>query len=69
MPWENWKEKDCKPHQVPALDCMQMGHINVQHTEAEGFWPVYPDSGLPWASWCLWCGSGISNEDISVEPD
>jgi len=56
----------CKPGDfhpdVPALDCLTRGHILVEHTEP-GAWPTENDQ-TPWASWCLWCGSGVSNEEL-----
>lgn len=47
---------------MPGLDCISRGHILVEH-EQPGAWLVYPDAHnpIPWASWCLWCGSGVSN--------
>jgi len=44
----------------PALDCLVNGHISVTHEEP-GAWPT-EDGTVPWAQWCLWCSSGISNE-------
>ena len=35
----------------PGLDCLVRGHIWVTRQE-----------GAKRASWCLWCGSGVSNE-------
>lgn len=53
---------------MPGLDCISRGHVLVEH-EQPGAWPVYPDgSQIPWAQWCLWCGSGVSNELLPEEP-
>jgi hypothetical protein len=36
---------------VPGFDCLSRGHIWVeQHV------------GHAYGSWCLWCGSGVTNE-------
>jgi hypothetical protein len=48
---------------VPAMDCLMRGHLLVTHTEPGAF-ETYPDSGEPTATWCLWCGGGVSNELI-----
>jgi hypothetical protein len=50
---------------VPGLDCLTRGHLLVQMTQPGAF-PAM-DGALPWASWCLWCGSGVSNEDLEAE--
>lgn len=51
--------------QMPGLDCISRGHLLVQH-EQPGAWTVAPDSyvRVPWAQWCIWCGGGVSNEDV-----
>lgn len=36
---------------TPGLDCLVRGHLWVKHQE-----------GVKQASWCLWCGAGVSNE-------
>jgi hypothetical protein len=35
----------------PSMDCLVRGCINVKYRD-----------GIRWASWCLWCGTGVSNE-------
>lgn len=63
--WRNWKEKGCKPHKAPGLDCISSGHISVEH-EQVGAFETEPGQ-IPRASWCLWCGSGVSN--MKLEDD
>jgi hypothetical protein len=46
--------------EVPGLDCLQPGHMTVAF-EQPGAWPTEGDA-VPRASWCLWCGTGVSNE-------
>lgn len=36
---------------VPGLDCLARGHIWVEHRV-----------GLAHGAWCLWCGTGVTNE-------
>lgn len=48
----------------PGLYCITWGHILVENVEP-GAWPVRQPDRLhprPWAQWCLFCGSGVSNE-------
>lgn len=45
---------------VPGMDCISRGHMLVSHTQ-EGAFPT-SDGGVPTATWCLWCGGGVSNE-------
>lgn len=33
-----------------------------------GAWPTENDQ-TPWASWCLWCGSGVSNEELPQQEE
>ena len=40
---------------APGFDCLSRGHIWVEH-EPEN------DQDIREAQWCLWCGSGVSNE-------
>lgn len=48
---------------MPGLDCLaRRGHILVQH-EQEGAFPT-ANGEVPSASWCLWCGGGVSNEEL-----
>lgn len=44
----------------PGIDCLVMGHIDVENTEP-GAWNT-EGGAVPFACWCLWCGSGVSNE-------
>lgn len=40
----------------PALDCLAHNHFWIENIEPGAF-------GKPLrASWCLWCGGGVSNE-------
>lgn len=50
---------------MPGLDCISRGHVLVEHTEP-GAWPT-EGGRTPWASWCLWCGGGVSNEALPEE--
>lgn len=52
---ELWSDK------TPGLDCLVRGHLVVTHTQPGAF-PTYPGSGEATASWCVWCGGGVSNE-------
>lgn len=47
---------------VPGMDCLSRGHMTVEHTEPGAF-PT-SDGEPAWASWCLWCGAGVSNEQL-----
>lgn len=51
---------------IPALDCVARGHIRVENTEL-GAWTT-ENNQMPWAAWCLWCGAGVSNEQLPQEP-
>jgi hypothetical protein len=44
----------------PGLDCISRGHLWVEHRQP-GVWPT-ENGATPYASWCLWCGGGMSNE-------
>lgn len=48
---------------VPGLDCLIRGHLLVTDTQPGAF-ETDPDSGEPTATWCLWCGGGVSNERV-----
>lgn len=49
---------------MPGLDCLaRRSHMLVQH-EQEGAFPTV-NGVTPFAEWCLWCGSGVSNEELS----
>ena len=50
----------------PGLDCLTEGHIWVTNTEPGAF-PTEGDA-VPEASWCLWCGGGVSNELLPEDP-
>jgi hypothetical protein len=50
------------PSEPPGLDCLGDGHILVSN-EQPGAW-FTEDGSVPWASWCLYCGGGVSNEDL-----
>jgi hypothetical protein len=52
---------------TPAFDCVWRGHLWVEHSEA-GAWPT-SDGAISWASWCPWCGTGVSNEQLPDEPE
>lgn len=50
----------------PALDCISRGHVLVEDSAAGAF-PT-ANGEIAWASWCLWCGTGVSNEAIPDYP-
>lgn len=47
---------------VPGMDCLTRGHLHVENTEPGAF-PT-SDGEPAWAQWCLWCGGGVSNEQL-----
>jgi len=49
----------------PGLDCVSDGHIWVDNIEVGAF-PT-ANGEVPHASWCLWCGGGVSNELLPDE--
>lgn len=53
------------PSNPPGLDCLVDGHISVQN-EQPGAFPT-ENGQVPFASWCLYCGGGVSNEALPPE--
>lgn len=48
---------------MPGLDCLVRRHLLVT-LEQEGAFPT-ANGEVPRATWCLWCGGGVSNEELS----
>lgn len=55
-PAQLWSER------TPGLDCLVRRHIWVSHKQ-EGAFPT-ANGEVPRATWCLWCGFGVSNEEL-----
>lgn len=47
---------------TPGLDCLVRKHIRVELAQEGAFRTANGET--PRASWCLWCGGGVSNEDL-----
>lgn len=53
---------------TPGLDCLaRRGHILVDLRQEGAFRTA--NGAVPRASWCLWCGGGVSNEDLGVDDE
>lgn len=50
---------------MPGLDCLARKHIWVSHRREGAFRTANGET--PRATWCLWCGGGVSNEDLGVD--
>ncbi len=58
-PEELWSEV------MPGLDCLVRKHLWVS-LKQEGAFPTR-DGRTPRATWCLWCGGGVSNEKLPCD--
>lgn len=47
---------------APGLDCLVREHIRVSHEQEGAFRTANGET--PRATWCLWCGGGVSNEEL-----
>lgn len=48
--------------EVPGLDCLNPGHLLVTLAQPGAFSTA--EDQVATATWCLWCGGGVSNEEI-----
>lgn len=55
--------------ETPGLDCIVRGHLLSVTLTQPGAFPTYPGSGEATATWCLWCGGGVSNELLPDDDD
>lgn len=58
-PEQLWSER------MPGLDCLVRRHLLVSHTQEGAFRTA--NGEMPRATWCLWCGGGVSNEELGSE--
>jgi hypothetical protein len=67
MPDTVWRGRGRPNPKQPGIECIGAGCMVVT-LEQPGAFPML-DGDVSRASWCLWCGGGVSNEYLGEDED